>query len=119
MNYFCKMLSDEEKNFIDYWELNREPHSSFSSKLFRGLPMAMLFGIPIILFIVIIYLFFPEWYTKVSMAITGTVPVIIVAVLIVILGYSFTRMHFKWEMNEQLYNELKHKERNAVQRNDH
>ncbi len=111
MNYFCRMLTKEEQNFMTYWEQNRDEHSGFISKLLRGLPMAMVFGIPILLFVAVVYLFFPEWYTKVSMAIAGTVPTIIVAVVIAIIFYAFTRMHFKWEMNEQLYRELQQKQR--------
>ncbi len=114
MNYFRIMLSDEELKFLVYWEQHRDEHSGFISKLLRGLPMAMLFGIPILLFVVVVYLFFPEWYTKISMAISGTVPIIIIAVFIAIIFYAFTRMHFKWEMNEQLYMELKQKQRKGA-----
>jgi hypothetical protein len=34
-----------------------------------------------------------------------------IAVVIVILFFSYFRKHYKWEMNEQLYKELKSKEK--------
>jgi len=105
------MLSAEEENFIKYWEENREIRSGSLNKLLGGLPMACMFGLPILLFIVCVYLFLPNWYTKISGTSSSTFFVIVLAVFIAIIFYAFTRMHFKWEMNEQLYLELKHKQR--------
>jgi hypothetical protein len=58
-----------------------------------------------------VYFFSPEWYTKVSQNIAGSFLVVVLAVMIIVLFFSFFRMHFKWEMNEQLFEELKHKEK--------
>ncbi len=104
------MITEKERQFIAYWEREREWRSKFSNKLMSGLPMAMLFGIPILLSIVVVYFYFPEWYTKISKTSPGMFFTVIIAVLIAILFFSFFRMHYKWEMNEQLYNELKNKE---------
>jgi len=90
-----------------HWEAVREQESRFMSKLSRGLPMAMLFGLPIILSVVAVYFLSPEWYTKVSQEASGAIGTLIIAVCIIILCFSYFRMHFKWEMNEQLYMELK------------
>lgn len=108
------MLSAEEEKFIRYWEENRENQSTFLSKLTRGLPMALMFGLPIFLVIIAVYFLSPEWYTKISSALAGTASVIVIAVFIAIIFYAFTRMHFKWEMNEQLYKELKQKEKKGA-----
>ena len=105
------MLTDDETRFIQFWDKNKELHSSFSSKLLRGLPMACMFGLPILLLIACVYLFLPEWYTKISKTSPQTFLVVTIAVFIAIVFYAFTRMHFKWEMNEQLYKELKYKEK--------
>lgn len=104
------MLSDKDRSFIQYWEKEREAQSSISSKLLGGLPMAAMFALPIILFILVVYLWFPDWYTKISGTSTGSFIMVIVAVLILILFFAYFRMHFKWEMNEQLYTELKIKQ---------
>lgn len=104
------MLSEKDKEFIIYWEKVRDARKSFSVKLTSGLPMAALFSAPILLFIAVIYLFLPEWYTKVSARMPGSVSTIVVAVIICMLFFSYFRMQYKWEMNEQLYQELKSKE---------
>ncbi len=93
-----------------YWEREKENRNTFSAKLTGGIPMAALFSVPILLFITAVYLFFPEWYTKISSRLPGSIFIIILAVLICILFFSYFRMQYKWEMNEQLYRELKNKE---------
>ena len=105
------MLSEKERSFIKYWETCRIPHSTFMSKLLRGLPMAFMFGLPIILFILSVYIYFPAWYTKISNTSAGTFVTIIIAVVLAIFFFSYFRMHFKWEMNEQLYRELLYKQK--------
>lgn len=71
--------------------------------------MALLFFLPIIISVIIVYIFFPEWYTKVSYIGSGTFFMIVIAVIIAAVFFAFFRMHYKWEMNEQLYKELKQK----------
>lgn len=104
------MLSEKDKQFISYWEKERERQNSVAVKLISGLPVAILFCVPILLFITAVYLFFPEWYTKVSNNMSGSMVVIVIALIMCIIFFSYFRMHYKWEMNEQLYQELKHKQ---------
>lgn len=92
-----------------YWEKVRDHRKNFSVKLTSGLPMAALFSVPILLFIAVIYLFFPEWYTKVSSRLPGSISTIVIAVIICMFFFSYFRMQYKWEMNEQIYQELKNK----------
>lgn len=103
------MLSEKDKEFIQYWEKQREKQHSFGARLMNGLPMAVLFCVPILLFITVVYLFFPEWYTRVSNKLPGSLVTIVIAVIIAVLFFAYFRMQFKWESNEQLYRELKHK----------
>ncbi|MBK8610923.1 MAG: hypothetical protein IPL84_13525 [Chitinophagaceae bacterium] len=107
------MLSEKEKEFINYWEKEREKQSSVRARLIAGLPMAVLFCAPILLFITAVYLFLPEWYTKVSSNIGGSMWAIVMALVICVLFISYFRMQFKWESNEQYYRELKNKEGRA------
>jgi succinate dehydrogenase hydrophobic anchor subunit len=108
------MLSEKDKQFIAYWEKERERLNNVTVKLVSGLPMAILFCVPILLFITAVYLFFPEWYTKVSNNMSGSMVAIIVALVICVFFFSYFRMHYKWEMNEQLYRELKQKQQQEV-----
>jgi len=105
------MLNEQEIKFLHYWEQNRERENTFTRKLTGGLPMALIFSMPIVLSVVVVRLFLPEWYTKISKTTPGTFITIIFAMIVVALFYSFFRMQYKWEMNEQLYKELKAKER--------
>ena len=100
------MLSQKEIEFVNHWKTVRVEHSSFSSKMKRGLPMAILFSMPIIFSIAAVYFFSPEWYTKVGQKASSSFSPIFIAVFICILFFAYFRMHFKWEMNEQLYQEL-------------
>ena len=101
------MLSNKDKEFITYWEKERERQNSIPAKLIAGLPMSILFCIPILIFITAVYLFLPEWYTRVSNNLAGSMPTIVIALVICIIFFSYFRMQYKWELNEQHYRELK------------
>ncbi len=103
------MLSEKDKQFMVYWEKERERQNGMMAKLVAGLPMAVLFCAPILLFIAAVYFFLPEWYTRISNSLPGSILTIVIAVIICILFFSYFRMQYKWEMNEQHYLELKSK----------
>ncbi len=127
------MLSEKEERFMQRWEAVREVEGTFKHKLLSGLPMASLFALPILLFFVIVKIFFPSWFTTAThrqtevivpeltaqhMALSaGDVVMAFIGVVVVVLFFSYFRMHYKWESNEQLYKELKSvqkKENNAA-----
>ena len=104
------MISEKDIAFLRYWERNREMENTFISKLTRGFPMALLFGLPIILLVVVVRIFLPDWYMKISGTSPGMFITAIIAMFLIVLFYAYFRMQYKWEMNEQLYKELKIKE---------
>jgi hypothetical protein len=117
------MLTDKEQQFIQRWEAVRETESTFRYKFLSGLPVALLFALPILIFFIVVKLYFPSWFTTAShksndvivpgmtqdfMKIsTGDVTMAFIAVFVIVLFFSYFRMHYKWENNEQLYQELK------------
>src|SRR6187402_200295 len=103
------MLTEKESAFVHYWENNRIKEARFMRKVMGGLPMALIFCLPILLFIGIVYLYFPEWYTKISDTSVGSLVMAVISVFGAVLFFAYFRMHFKWEMNEQQYLELKNK----------
>jgi hypothetical protein len=122
------MLTEKDKKFIHYWEQVRDREATMRHKLLSGLPMALLFGFSILIFFIGIKVFFPSWFTtathksndvvvpemtqqfmKLS---TGDIITAVIAIFILVLFFSYFRMHYKWEMNEQLYMELKAREKN-------
>lgn len=108
------MLSEKDIQFLRYWERVRDSESTFMSKLSRGLPMAFLFGLPILLSVVVVRLLMPNYYLKMSQTSPGAFVTVIIAICIIIAFYAYFRMEYKWEMNEQLYQELKFKENKSL-----
>ena len=108
------MITEKEITFLRYWENNRDRENTFISKLSRGFPMALLFAAPIILLVVVVRLFFPDFYTKISGTSTGMFLTAIIAMFGVVFFYAYFRMQYKWEMNEQLYKELRSKEKKSI-----
>jgi hypothetical protein len=124
------MLNEKDQAFITYWEAVRERESTFKHKFLTGLPMALMFGLPILLFFGVVKIFFPSWFTTATYKQTdvvlpewsikfmklsaGDLMAGFIAVMIVILFFSYFRKHYKWEMNEQLYKELKSKEKKTI-----
>lgn len=105
------MITEKEEKFLIYWEKNREIENTFAKKLMSGLPMALIFSLPIILFIAVIRIFFPEWYMKISGVSPQMFISVLLAIICLVLFYSFFRMQYKWENNEQLYKEILNKQR--------
>ncbi len=101
------MLTEQEEDFIQRWESERGKLDSVSGKLLSGLPVAMLFSLPIVMSVIVIYLFSPAWYTKISNTAPGTFITVLIAVFFCIVFFSYFRMYHKWETNEQIYHELK------------
>ncbi len=99
------MLTKDEKLFIEYWENNRDKKKHFSSMLASGLPMGLIFALPILVAVI-----FHGWYKSMIYISDSQLIVIIIGVLGVAVFYAIFRMKFKWEQNEQLYKELKFKE---------
>jgi mannose/fructose/N-acetylgalactosamine-specific phosphotransferase system component IIC len=124
------MLTEKDKQFIIYWEQVRETESTFKHKFLAGLPVAFMFGLPILLFFGAVKIFFPSWFTTAShkannvivpgmtekfmKVSSGDMIAAFIAVFIIILFFSFFRKHYKWENNEQLYQELKSKAKKEV-----
>lgn len=102
------MITQKESAFITHWEQVREAESRFSRKLLSGLPMALLFSLPILLSIGGVRLFMGEFDMRISKALQGsTIVVVLIAVLCIAFFFAYFRMHLRWEQNEQLYQSLK------------
>ncbi|WP_207493833.1 hypothetical protein [Aridibaculum aurantiacum] len=100
------MLSAEEEKFMAYWEANRVKEKSLFKQLSFGLPIGLLMGVGIILN------FATGWYTRANMVANSqsTPIVLLVAVIIIALFCSVFYKRHKWDLNEQRYNELTHKQ---------
>jgi hypothetical protein len=96
------MLTKDEKLFIQYWENNREKKRHLSSMLVSGLPMGLIFALPVLLAVI-----FHDWYKSMIYISDAQLIVIMIGVLAIAVFYGVFRMKFRWQQNEQLYKELK------------
>jgi hypothetical protein len=103
------MISEEERKFMSYWEANRDNHAQFSSKLKRGAPMSIIFSGAIICSLVLVYFLSPDWFTKISQKANASFLPILIALIISVVFFSYFRMHFLWERNEETYQALQQK----------
>ena len=99
------MLTKDEKLFLEYWEKNRDKQKRFMHQLAAGLPMGLIFALPVLIAVI-----FHNWYKSMIYISGSQIIVIIIGVLGIAVFFAMFRMKFKWENNEQLYKELKFKE---------
>jgi F0F1-type ATP synthase assembly protein I len=104
------MLTESEKGFIRYWELNRLR----KKKVFRQLAVGMPLGVVIVTAIFINL--FTGWYKRADIALhsdPSIMIVLLVAVLLIVAFIVVFSARYKWDMNEQRYNELLAREDNS------
>ncbi len=109
------MLSDHEERFIAYWEKNRDKQKRTMKQWLVGLPLGLLFGIPIFINV------FSGWYKRADMIVNTQAsaarfnPFVLLVSLLLIISFIaiFSKRH-KWEMNEQKYRELIVKRENNI-----
>jgi hypothetical protein len=102
------MLDRKEKLFVEYWETNREREKNILYQLLTGLPIGLLFALPII------FILFTGryWFKRADMVANSELnPVLLVsAVLIIATFVAVLYKRHQWDMKEQQYKELKVKE---------
>ena len=57
--YFCNMITEQEKLFIDYWDKNRDKQKRWFYQLAIGFPAGLVFALPILLSVI-----FHDWYKQ-------------------------------------------------------
>ncbi len=103
------MVTEKEIAFVKRWAKVREQEAGVSAKIVRGLPVAILFVLPILLLIIVVYIFVPEWYTKVAPKDPGTFFIIFLALMIAVVFIAYFRMQFNFEKNDELCSLIEHK----------
>jgi hypothetical protein len=103
------MLTAREKQFMEYWKQNRDKEKKVFRQLLFGLPLGLLFVVPIILN------FSSGWYKRANMWARGhaddnSAAVLIIAALIILVFVAIFSKRHRWDMNEQTYRELESKQ---------
>ncbi len=100
------MLTPEEKKFMEYWVKDRDRQKKLSRQLLLGIPIGMLFAIPILIN------FFSGWYQRADMEAHSNDfnPLVLIIALLLIGGFiAIFSKKYQWEMKEQYYKELEAK----------
>ncbi|TDX01169.1 hypothetical protein [Dinghuibacter silviterrae] len=95
------MLTQQEKDFLHYWEVNREKEGRFTYRLLHGLPQGIIFGAPIF-----ICFLFRDWYKWLPFVSGEELLVVAIGVFCVVLFYSIFRQQYLWDRKEQQYKEI-------------
>jgi hypothetical protein len=101
------MLTERERAFLRYWEANRLQEKKTYKQLLIGLPIGLLFAIPVLLAVFSGKL----WYKRADMVANTTNPAVLVIAIVAIAVFMaiFYKRH-QWDMREQQYRELKARE---------
>jgi membrane protein YdbS with pleckstrin-like domain len=97
------MLSEEDEAFIEYWKANRERQKKTVHQFMVGIPVALLFVIPIAIN------FFSGWYKRAAMLVhtnSFNPGVLLLALLLITVFIAIFSRKFRWDQNEQRYVEL-------------
>ena len=97
------MLTQRDKDFIRYWEANRLRRKKVVRQFLIGIPIGLLFVIPIVIN------FSSGWYRRADMEAHSSDfnPVVLLVALLLIVGFTaiFYQRH-QWDQYEQHYREL-------------
>jgi len=88
--------------FVKWWEEHRDSERKWVRQLSVGLPLGLVFGFPILLSLV-----FRGWYKRMPYVSGTQFTLILMACLGIAVFIAVFRMHFRWEQNEQRYQEIK------------
>jgi len=103
------MLEEREKLFIKYWETHRDSEGRFWFQLLTGLPVGLLFALPVVLL-----LFSARyWYKRADMVANSqmSIGVLVFALLLTAVFVGVIYKRHKWEMKDEQYKRLKAKEK--------
>ena len=102
------MLTENEKGFVEWWSNNRLKQKRTLKQWLMGIPLGLLFGIPIIIN------FFSGWFKRADMQLNGQIAshefnpaVLLVAFILIVSFMAIFSKRYKWDQNEQRYLELK------------
>lgn len=107
------MLSEKEKAFIEYWEKNRVKEKSVLKQFFPGIPIGLAIGAAVLLVLE------SGWYERANMVENSeSNPIVLFIAIAGIVAFTgFFYKKFRWEMNEQAYQELKLRNKNPEKSN--
>lgn len=99
------MLTQEEENFLKYWEMNRERRKKVLWQFLLGIPAGLLFIVPMILSLA------SRWDKRADLLAnrpdTSNPTILLIAFLLIGGFIAIFSKRLSWERNEARYQELK------------
>ena len=104
-------ISEDERKFMAYWEVQRLKERKLTNQMMYGLPIGILFSVPL----VINFFMAKFWYKRAdAVGMSQFSPtILIIAVFIIAVFIAVLNRKFRWERLEQQYLELKAKEKRS------
>lgn len=104
------MLSEEDKGFIEYWEINRLRRKKVWRQLSVGLPLAVVLVISIFINLL------SRWHKEAERTLrredSSLIIVLVAACLLIVVFIVIFSARHRWDMDEQHYKELMAKKDN-------
>jgi hypothetical protein len=99
------MNKEERRRYIEFWEANREREGKLVNQLLYGIPIGMLFAVPVLLILLSAKL----WYKRADMEANSSLsmPLLIIAVFIIAAFVAVIYKSHQWDMKEQQYLQFK------------
>lgn|SRR5690554_5101243 len=101
-------MNERERLFVEYWETHREKEGDFMYQLLTGLPIGLLFSLPIA-----ILLFSARyWFLRADMVANSRLNPWLLggAILLIATFVAVLYKRQRWDMKEQQYKRLKSRE---------
>ncbi len=101
------MLTEKEKDFLVYWEANREVQKKSFKQYIKGLSSGL--GISAAILILVI----SGWYKRADMEVNSKLSSVVFAIALLGIAVFMAWLHknYQWEMMEQKYLELLYKQK--------
>lgn len=98
------MIHPDEEAFYKKWEQERQLPQYKRKPFLRGTSISLLLGL------VMLAVAEAGWYERANMVANsrGNIIWILIAIVLVSVGFGWIYQQFTWEMNEQRFNEIKH-----------
>jgi hypothetical protein len=103
------MLTDEQQSFVKYWGEQRNLPKKNLKQFLKGLSSGLIMGIGVVSLIML------GWYQRANMEFNSKLSpaILLIALTVIGLFMGFFYQNYRWEMNEQYYQELLIKQKKA------
>lgn len=113
-HYLCAMLDKAEEDFLVFWEQRRVAGMNHPLTLIKGFSLGLAIGLGVVLMLE------TGWYQRADMVAHGKMNawVLLLGIALIAAFVSYFYSRYRWEMNEQHYQEIRIKKKKISQQPD-